>query len=54
MSIFWFLVNNWSILINAIVGLLLALVALFLIIPGTHPEDWFQKAADFLKKFSFK
>lgn len=41
-------------IIAAAVGLLGGLIGLFLLIPGPHPEDWFQKAKEFLEKFSRK
>lgn len=40
--------------LGALVILLHGLVAVCLLIPGPHPEDWFQKLADFLAKFSAK
>lgn len=49
-----FVVAHFSEIISAIVALLTALTAIFLLIPGPHPEDWFQQAKDFLEKFSRK
>lgn len=54
MEIVSYLLANWGLLLNALIGVLSALVILFLLIPGKHPEDWFQAAADFLAKFSKK
>jgi hypothetical protein len=49
----WFL-ENWSLLLNAVIGILGSLIVLFLLIPGPHPEDWFEAAKKFLEKFSRK
>lgn len=68
MSVVTFLMLNWSLILSAIIivlgaaaTLFGALVALFLIIPGKHPEDWFEAAGkacesakNFLSKFSRK
>ncbi len=45
---------NWEIVLTAANGLLVSLIAVALLIPGPHPEDWFQAASDFLSKFSRK
>ena len=49
----WLLVN-WSLLLNAVLTVLAALIALFLLIPGPAPENWFKAIANFLEKFSKK
>lgn len=41
-------------LIAALIAVLGALIAMFLIIPGPQPEKFLQGIADFLKKFSKK
>jgi hypothetical protein len=45
---------DWAQLILAIEALLAALVMLFVLIPGPHPEDWLQTALDWIKKLSKK
>jgi len=40
--------------IAAVVAVLSALIALFMLIPGDQPEKALQGIVDFLKKFSFK
>lgn len=50
---------NWIIasgphLVAAIISVLSALIALFLLIPGEQPEKALQAAVDFLAKFSIK
>lgn len=54
MAILSWLMANGANLIAALVGVLGALILLFAMIPGPHPEDWFEKARDFLSKFSKK
>lgn len=49
----WILAN-YQLLISAIMAVVSALTALFLIIPGEQPEKTFQAIADFLAKFSKK
>lgn len=49
-----YLLANWSILLNALIGVLSALIALALLIPGKQPEALLQKIVDFLSKFSKK
>lgn len=51
--VLWF-ANHWTELITAIVAVLTALIALFLIIPGDQPEKTIKIIADFLAKFSKK
>lgn len=40
--------------LNVVEGLLLALIALFLLIPGDQPEKAMQGIVDMVKKFSRK
>ena len=49
----WILANYQAVL-SAVMGVLTALIALALLIPGDQPEGWFKAAADFLGKFSRK
>lgn len=49
-----FFIDNWSEILNAVVGILSALVVLFMLIPGQQPEAFLQKVVEFLKKFSRK
>lgn len=53
-EIFLFIVANYQALITGIVGVLSALIGLFLIVPGPQPEATLQKILDFLAKFSRK
>ena len=48
------LLKNIGPFVAALVGVLTALIALFMIIPGDQPEKSLQAAVDFLKKFSLK
>jgi hypothetical protein len=48
------LVEQGPLFIAAINAVLVALVALFLLIPGDQPEKALKGAADFLAKFSKK
>jgi hypothetical protein len=48
------LLSNYDALISAIVGILSALIALALLIPGDQPEATLRKWVDFLAKFSRK
>lgn len=41
-------------ILAAIIAVLSALIALFLLIPGEQPEKSLQKVVDFLKKYSKK
>jgi hypothetical protein len=54
MAVLTWILANYAAVLHGVIALLGALIAIFLIIPGPHPEDWFQKAADFLEKFSAK
>ena len=49
----WFL-QNWSLLLNAVIGVLTALIALFMLIPNEQPEKTLQAIVDFISKFSKK
>jgi hypothetical protein len=59
MSVITFLMLNWQLLLSGFVAILGALIVLFsamagffALIPGPHPEDWFQKAGDCCQKFA--
>jgi len=54
LAVFQWILANYSMLIAAINAVVLALIALFMIIPGEQPEKFFQGVADFLAKFSKK
>lgn len=54
LNIFSYIAQNWSEILNAVVAVLTALIALFLFIPGNQPEKTLQAVVDFLKKFSKK
>jgi hypothetical protein len=45
---------NADVLLMGVIGLLSALVAISMAIPGDQPEKALQKAVDFLSKFSKK
>jgi hypothetical protein len=47
-------VENGPQVISAFVGVLTAMIALFLLIPGDQPEKFLQGVVDFLAKFSIK
>lgn len=49
-----FIVSNGPAILNAIVGLVSAVIAVCMIIPGPEPEATLQKVVDFLTKFSKK
>lgn len=49
----WAIANGPN-LVTAIVAVISALIALFLLIPGDQPEKTLQSVVDFLKKFSLK
>lgn len=53
-AIFAYLVLNGPALLAALNAVLLALIALFLLIPGEQPEKALRSVADFLEKFSKK
>lgn len=48
------LFENFFALVAALNGVLVALIALFMIIPGEQPEKALRIAADFIAKFSKK
>lgn len=52
--VFSYLILNGPALIAAANAVLLALIALFLLIPGEQPEKALRIIADFLAKFSKK
>jgi len=45
---------NWQALLNGVVALMTALIAIFMLIPGDQPEKSLQSIVDFLSKFSKK
>lgn len=47
-------IEQGPVYVAAVVAVLSALVALFLLIPGEQPEKTLQKLVDFLAKFSAK
>lgn len=49
----WILAN-YQLVIAAVNAVIVALIALFLIIPGPQPEAFLKSVADFLAKFSKK
>ena len=48
------IMENFSAILAAIIGVIGALIVLFALIPGDQPEATLQKILDFLKKFSNK
>lgn len=48
------LLENGPMFITAVIAVLTALIALFLMVPGEQPEKALQGAIDFLSKFSKK
>lgn len=48
------LVGNLGGYVNAILAVLMALIALFMLIPGDQPEKALQGIVDFITKFSRK
>jgi hypothetical protein len=53
-AIFTWIFTNYQTVISLVVGILTAIIALCLIIPGNEPETFLQKVVDFLAKFSKK
>jgi hypothetical protein len=53
-KLFKFIALNWSQIISAIIALLTALIAIFVLIPGPEPEATLQKIVDFIKSISAK
>lgn len=49
-----FVVLHWAQMLVSVIGLLSALIAVFLWVPGNEPEATLQKIVDFLGKFSRK
>ena len=49
-----YITTNGPALLGALTACLVALSALFMLIPGDQPEKALQGLADFLKKFSAK
>lgn len=54
MSIFNFILANYQAILSGVTGLLSAIIAIALIIPGEQPEKALQGVVDFLSKFSKK
>lgn len=54
LEILQWLLANYQPILSALVAALLALIALFLLIPGEQPEKFLQGIVDFLKKLSLK
>lgn len=49
-----FVVANWQILLDGVLGVLSASYALSCAVPGEHPDKEIDAAANFLKRFSRK
>ena len=49
-----FLIEVGPQILSAVIGVLSALIALFLLIPGDQPEKALRAAVEFLSKFSKK
>lgn len=54
MDILKFLFENYQVIIDGILGVLMAIIAVAMIIPGEQPEKFLQGIVDFIKKFSKK
>lgn len=54
MQLFAWFIANYQVYIGLIVGVLSAVIALCLVIPGEQPEKFLQGIVDFLSKFSKK
>ncbi len=52
-AILW-IVNNYQVVLTALVAFLSGIIAIALLIPGEQPEKTLQKIVDFLAKFSKK
>lgn len=52
MTILAFIMANWMAVLAAINGVLVALIAVFVLIPGPEPERTLQKIVDFIAKIS--
>ena len=49
-----FIVSHGLEIVMAVHGILVALVALFMLIPGEQPEKALQSVVDFIERFSKK
>lgn len=54
MNIINFILENWSAILNAVVGILSGIIVIALMIPGEQPEKALKAVVDFLAKFSKK
>lgn len=54
LSVGQWLLANYALVLHAVLAVLTALVALFMIIPGPQPEAALQKVVDFIERFSKK
>ena len=54
MDVVAWLIANGPHLVSAVVGVLTALIALFMLIPGEQPEKFLQQCVDFIEKYSLK
>ena len=54
MQIISWISANWSLVLNAAMGLFSALIVVAMLIPGEQPEKFLQSVVDFLAKFSNK
>lgn len=54
MGVIQFILDNLPQIVSAVVGLLSAVIAICLLIPGEQPEKFLQGVVDFLAKFSVK
>lgn len=54
MDTFLALFDKVDVYVAAVTGVLTALIAFFMLIPGDQPEKALQKAVDFIEKFSRK
>lgn len=54
LSAFGYLVGNSGELLNAAVAVLVALIGLFMLIPGEQPEKFLQQVVNFVTRFSIK
>lgn len=54
MNVINFLVENYQAIVAGVMGLISAVIAIALIIPGPEPESTLQKVLDFIAKFSKK
>lgn len=47
-------VANWSLILNAVIAFLMAVIAVATMIKGDEPEKTLQKIVDYIKKISAK